>query len=68
MKRIEFWFDPVSPFAYLAFERLPEAERDATLSELSLHEWMEKEIGVGPARICQIKKSAHDRLRKALAG
>ena len=25
MKRIEFWFDPVSPFAYLAFERLPEA-------------------------------------------
>jgi 2-hydroxychromene-2-carboxylate isomerase len=25
MKRIEFWFDPVSPFAYLAFERLPDA-------------------------------------------
>lgn len=25
MKRIDFWFDPVSPFAYLAFERLPQA-------------------------------------------
>jgi 2-hydroxychromene-2-carboxylate isomerase len=24
MKTIDFWFDPVSPFAYLAFERLPE--------------------------------------------
>jgi 2-hydroxychromene-2-carboxylate isomerase len=23
MKRLVFWFDPVSPFAYLAFERLP---------------------------------------------
>lgn len=25
MKAITFWFDPVSPFAYLAFERLPQA-------------------------------------------
>ena len=24
MKQLDFWFDPVSPFAYLAFERLPE--------------------------------------------
>ena len=24
MKRLRFWFDPVSPFAYLAFERLPQ--------------------------------------------
>ena len=24
MKQINFWFDPVSPFAYLAFERLPQ--------------------------------------------
>lgn len=24
MKPITFWFDPVSPFAYLAFERLPQ--------------------------------------------
>jgi 2-hydroxychromene-2-carboxylate isomerase len=24
VKTIDFWFDPVSPFAYLAFERLPE--------------------------------------------
>jgi len=24
MKTITFWFDPVSPFAYLAFERLPQ--------------------------------------------
>ena len=25
MKAIVFWFDPISPFAYLAFERLPQA-------------------------------------------
>jgi 2-hydroxychromene-2-carboxylate isomerase len=25
MKHLTFWFDPVSPFAYLAFERLPQA-------------------------------------------
>jgi 2-hydroxychromene-2-carboxylate isomerase len=25
MKHITFWFDPISPFAYLAFERLPQA-------------------------------------------
>jgi 2-hydroxychromene-2-carboxylate isomerase len=25
MKRLRFWFDPVSPYAYLAFERLPQA-------------------------------------------
>jgi len=25
MTPIDFWFDPVSPYAYLAFERLPEA-------------------------------------------
>ncbi len=25
MQRIDFWFDPISPFAYLAFERLPQA-------------------------------------------
>ncbi len=25
MRRLQFWFDPVSPYAYLAFERLPEA-------------------------------------------
>jgi 2-hydroxychromene-2-carboxylate isomerase len=25
MKQIKFYFDPVSPYAYLAFERLPEA-------------------------------------------
>ena len=24
MKHIDFWFDPISPFAYLAFERLPQ--------------------------------------------
>lgn len=24
MKRLVFWFDPISPFAYLAFHRLPE--------------------------------------------
>lgn len=25
MKHLRFWFDPVSPYAYLAFERLPQA-------------------------------------------
>ena len=25
MKQLTFWFDPISPFAYLAFERLPQA-------------------------------------------
>ena len=25
MKLLQFWFDPVSPYAYLAFERLPQA-------------------------------------------
>jgi 2-hydroxychromene-2-carboxylate isomerase len=25
MKRIDFWFDPISPFAYLAFEQLPQS-------------------------------------------
>ena len=25
MKSITFWFDPISPYAYLAFERLPAA-------------------------------------------
>ncbi len=30
MKRIDFWFDPVSPFAYLAFERLPQALEGCT--------------------------------------
>ncbi len=25
MKQLDFWFDPISPYAYLAFERMPEA-------------------------------------------
>jgi 2-hydroxychromene-2-carboxylate isomerase len=25
MKQLDFWFDPISPFAYLAFEQLPQA-------------------------------------------
>jgi 2-hydroxychromene-2-carboxylate isomerase len=25
MKHLHFWFDPISPYAYLAFERLPQA-------------------------------------------
>ena len=25
MKALQFWFDPISPYAYLAFEQLPRA-------------------------------------------
>ena len=25
MKSLSFWFDPISPYAYLAFEHLPQA-------------------------------------------
>ena len=32
MKTLNFWFDPVSPFACLAFERLPEALRGLSCS------------------------------------
>ena len=30
MKQIVFWFDPISPFACLAFEHLPQALADCT--------------------------------------
>lgn len=30
MKRLTFWFDPISPFAYLAFERLPQVLAGST--------------------------------------
>ncbi len=55
MKRIDFWFDPISPFAYLAFERLPEVlegcsyaveYRPLLLAGL-LNQWGQK----GPAEI-----------------
>jgi 2-hydroxychromene-2-carboxylate isomerase len=32
VKTLEFWFDPVSPYALLAFERLPEALRGLSYS------------------------------------
>ena len=47
MKFIDFWFDPISPYAYLAFERMPEVFEGLTYSvtyrpvlfeEYSLHE------------------------------
>ena len=31
MKALDFWFDPVSPYAWLAFQRLPEALRRAVV-------------------------------------
>ena len=55
MTSIDFWFDPVSPYAYLAFERLPEAltglsyevaYRPIVLGALLKH-WQHK----GPAEI-----------------
>jgi 2-hydroxychromene-2-carboxylate isomerase len=55
MKRIDFWFDPISPFAYLAFLRLPEAlegcsyavEYRPVLLAALLNHWGQK----GPAEI-----------------
>ncbi len=32
MKTIDFWFDPISPFAYLAFEQLPTALEGSSYS------------------------------------
>lgn len=54
-----------------AIASLPERERLVIqlyhVEELNLEE-IGQVLGVGQARVCQIKKSAHDRLRKALAG
>jgi 2-hydroxychromene-2-carboxylate isomerase len=55
MKTLNFWFDPVSPFATLAFERLPEALRGLSynvryrpvLFAAMLKHWGQK----GPAEI-----------------
>jgi len=48
-------------------------EREAQVIQLYYVEEMNLEeiglvLGVGAARVCQIKKSAHDRLKKAMAG
>ena len=52
-----------------AIAALPEREAQVIqlyyVEELNLEE-IGQVLGVGPARICQIKKSAHDRLKKAL--
>lgn len=55
MKQIRFWFDVVSPYAYLAFERLPQAleglsyvvEYRPVLLGALLHHWGQ----LGPAEI-----------------
>jgi 2-hydroxychromene-2-carboxylate isomerase len=55
MKTITFWFDPISPFAYLAFEQLPQAlvgcsyavEYRPVLFAALLNHWGHK----GPAEI-----------------
>ncbi len=55
MKHLTFWFDPVSPFAYLAFERLPHAlqglsysvDYQPVLLAALLSRWSQK----GPAEI-----------------
>ncbi|OYY90429.1 MAG: FliA/WhiG family RNA polymerase sigma factor [Sphingomonas sp. 28-66-16] len=53
-----------------AISALPEREAQVIqlyyVEELNLEE-IGQVLGVGPARICQIKKSAHDRLKKVLA-
>ena len=78
------WFasDDPSPFDALAegqqrdrliaaITALPEREQLVIqlyhVEELNLEE-IGQVLGVGQARVCQIKKSAHDRLRKALGG
>lgn len=77
------WFmsDDPNPFEQLESEDLRNAliaaiktlsEREAQVIQLYYVEELNLEeiglvLGVGGARICQIKKSAHDRLRKALA-
>ena len=54
-----------------AIASLPEREQLVIqlyhVEELNLEE-IGQVLGVGQARVCQIKKSAHDRLKKALAG
>lgn len=55
MKPIVFWFDPISPFAYLAFEQLPQALAGCSYAALYrpvlfaglLNHWGQK----GPAEI-----------------
>lgn len=55
MKHLTFWFDPISPFAYLAFERLPqvleglscEVRYQPVLFAALLKHWGQK----GPAEI-----------------
>ena len=55
MKHLRFWFDPVSPYAYLAFERLPQAleglsyrvDYEPVLFAGLLKQWGQK----GPAEI-----------------
>ena len=32
MKIVDFWFDPISPYAYLAFEQLPQVFEGASYS------------------------------------
>jgi RNA polymerase sigma factor FliA len=77
------WFmsDDPNPFELLEQEDLRQAliaaigtlsEREAQVIQLYYVEELNLEeigrvLGVGAARVCQIKKSAHDRLRKALA-
>jgi RNA polymerase sigma factor for flagellar operon FliA len=78
------WFmsDDPNPFELLEQEDLRQAlieaigrlsEREAQVIQLYYVEELNLEeigqvLGVGAARICQIKKSAHDRLKKAMAG
>lgn len=55
MKRIDFWFDPLSPFAYLAFERLPEAlqgiSHEVVYRPVLLPALLQRHDNKGPAEI-----------------
>ena len=58
MKHLSFWFDPISPFAYLAFERLPqvlEHEAHEDMVEARLREWQLEDVSRLEGHIAQTR-------------
>ena len=76
MTPITFWFDPISPFAYLAFERLPEAlegcsyavEYRPLLFAGLLGHWGQKgPAEIGPKRVYTFKHAVRLAAEQAVA-